>query len=144
MNIKHLSYINLFYALRLKHFHERNVSSKTNAPKNETKIIQDKTHNKILDTSAQVSKTRSIVKDIIAILCSTALELVSDKCIMKDKQKNDINGNILYISNVICSENQATVIDEGVFMQVQGRTALCGLCALNNAYQIDLFLVFKA
>ena len=30
-------------------------------------------------------------------------------------------------------------LDEGVFMQVQGRTALCGLCGLNNAYQIDLF-----
>ena len=78
------------------------------------------------------------------MLCSTALELVSEQWeMLTDTQKNDINGNILYVSDVVCSRNQATVIDqisdEGVFMQVQGRTALCGLCALNNAYQIDLF-----
>lgn len=24
-------------------------------------------------------------------------------------------------------------------MQIQGSTALCGLCALNNAYQVNLF-----
>ena len=31
------------------------------------------------------------------------------------------------------------IIEKCQIMRIQGSTALCGLCALNNAYQVNVF-----
>ena len=35
--------------------------------------------------------------------------------------------------------NMKSFYENSIFMHVQGDTALCGLCALNNAYQEEKF-----
>ena len=60
---------------------------------------------------------------------------------LEDNEKRSLFENVTYIKNVIgskpshASQNQATIVSDKPFMQSQGFSGYCGLCALNNALQ---------
>lgn len=63
---------------------------------------------------------------------------------MSDTERKAINDNMQYVYQIICPgtylhKNMKTFYENSIFLQVQGDTALCGLCALNNGYQEEKF-----
>ena len=92
-------------------------------------------------------KTQSKTDTIASInkgftnLCISANELVNERWnILTDTEKNAMNDNMQYAyhlpsSGTYVHKNMETFYENSIFLQVQGDTALCGLCALNNGDQ---------
>ena len=64
--------------------------------------------------------------------------------ILTDVERKNITSNVTYIAMVISKvghKGNASLSNakSEIFMQIQGSSALCGLCALNNAYQANVF-----
>jgi len=85
------------------------------------------------------------IQDSISSLCKTTQILVNEKWkTLTEVEKKNVTSNITYIamvmSKVRCEGNASlSNAKSDIFMQVQGNSALCGLCALNNAYQANIF-----
>ena len=93
----------------------------------------------------QTSDLETDTKETISYICDDALHILQKNWkSLTSSQRNSINSNVMYIARVICTNcsSMPTVlcaVGSEVFMQNQGNTALCGLCALNNAYQAEVF-----
>ena len=99
----------------------------------------------------QTSDLETDTKETISYICDDALHihvLQTNRKSLTSSQRNPINSNVMYIARVICTNcsSMPTVlcaVGSEVFMQNQGNTALCDLCALNNAYQAEVFDVLS-
>ena len=93
----------------------------------------------------QTSDLETDTKETISYICDDALHILQKNWkSLTSSQRNSIKFNVMYIARVICTNcsSMPTVlcaVGSEVFMQNQGNTALCGLCALNNAYQAEVF-----
>ena len=85
------------------------------------------------------------IQDAINTVCKATQILVDTIWgTLSQVERNNVTCNLNYIvmmmSNIgLESKSSLRNAKSAIFMQIQGSTALCGLCALNNAYQVNVF-----